>query len=181
VKKMLHNFAGRIASLFVIYGEASEEDIDIYTYACEAVLSALLNVVFSLVIIFALGHVAQRLSFVIVFVILRRYTGGHHAKTHFRCILTFCVLLTFAMLLVSMLNQAFIIVIIATIALVGIIVLSSTSRDKWKSRLVSLASLARNAVSNEDPLTSWFFVYQAKEPKDFAKRLERIKKSKGSK
>ena len=33
---MIHNLSNRLAALFVAYGESSEENADIYTYACDA-------------------------------------------------------------------------------------------------------------------------------------------------
>jgi len=40
---MVHRLAGRMASVFLLYGESSEEDLDIYAYVCEAVLATLIN------------------------------------------------------------------------------------------------------------------------------------------
>lgn len=102
---MIHNLAKRMASVFVLYGESSEEDADIYTYACEAVLAVLANIIICLIIAFIFGRVTEGIIFIFAFILLRRYAGGHHAKTHFNCILTFGVIFTCAMMLVPMIRQ----------------------------------------------------------------------------
>jgi len=123
---MIHSLANRIAAVFVQHGESSEEDADIYAYAVEAILAVLFNVAICLVISFAFGRVPEGVIFISTFALLRRFTGGYHAGSHNKCILTFATLLICAMLLssfVSGLQSAiFITIAFAVLAWLGILV-----------------------------------------------------------
>jgi len=133
---MIHAIATWIASVFVLYGESSEEDADIYAYGLEAVIAALFNIVISLFISFLFRGVVEGIIFVLVFALLRRFTGGYHADTHYKCVLTFCALLTFAMLITSFVPEfrgsIIITFIIAIFSWIGIFVLAPID-DKGKS------------------------------------------------
>jgi len=117
-----------MASVFVSYGESSEENADIYAYACEAVIAFLANLSLSLVIALMFGRVREGLIFVLVFVWLRRYTGGYHAKTHFSCILAFSCIFAGTMALLSLATwleiSGHLTLWFASLALIGIILFS---------------------------------------------------------
>ena len=125
---MIHSLATRMASVFVLYGESSEEDADIYAYACGAVLSLLANILVCLVIAFLFGRVIEGMVFIACFALLRRHAGGHHANTHLNCILAFSAILISVMVLLTFASwfqvSGIVAVVIAGIALVGIIFLA---------------------------------------------------------
>lgn len=130
---MIHSLAGRLASIFVLYGESSVEDVDIYTYACEAIISTLVNITISITILLFFGRIIDGAIFMLVFTILRKFTGGHHADTHIKCILTFNVILVCALLISDLLaasafeNVA--VIFIATVSLIGIFVLAPVGNE----------------------------------------------------
>ena len=156
---MIHNLASWMSSIFVLYGESSEEDADIYTYVCEAIIATLINILVCLVIAFLFGRITEGIIFITAFVLLRRYAGGHHAKTHLRCITTFAVVFTCAMVFASVMPRVSLegffaqlyTLLIATIASMGIAALApvehknKSSGDefskvrKWKSRGLAFA------------------------------------------
>ena len=139
---MIHSLAKRTASIFILYGESSAEDADIYTYACEAVIATMFNIIVSLVISFIFGRFLEGVVFISVFALLRRYTEGYHAKTHFKCIFTFNCILICAMVLLSVipaLQYAGVITLIASaIAGMGIIGLALTQQTSNISRYLVL-------------------------------------------
>lgn len=86
-----------MASVFVSSGTVQSEDWDIYTYACEQVLANATHLVLSAIISSLFDLFAEGMAFVFCFVLLRHFTGGHHAKHHWGCILTFACILTAAL------------------------------------------------------------------------------------
>ncbi|MCL2399850.1 MAG: accessory gene regulator B family protein [Defluviitaleaceae bacterium] len=153
---MIHTLANRIASIFVLYGESSEEDKDIYVYACEVWLSTIFNIGLSLLIAVLLGRVMEVIIIMTSYALLARYTGGYHANTHFKCILTFAVLLICAMTIlsiVSSLQVEGVLLITASIAFIGIFILTPVEHEnkpisadlrklqKIKSRWITFALL----------------------------------------
>lgn len=94
---MIHSLAGRMASFYVARGECSEKNADIFAYACEAIISTGINFLLALTVSIAFGRPIEGMLFTLIFVVLRKYTGGHHADSHLKCILTFNILLAFAL------------------------------------------------------------------------------------
>jgi len=122
--QMIHSLANRVASVFVAYGESSEENADIYAYAAEAIIAFLVNLAICLMIAFVFGRLLEGLVFILGFAVLRRHTGGYHANTHLKCILTFnCIVLcTMAILTVSVWGgfSGLMSIVIATLSVTGI-------------------------------------------------------------
>jgi len=146
---MIHSLATRIASIFVLYGESDEENADIYTYACEAVLSFLANLIVCLAIAFVFGRFIEGLVFISGFALLRRYTGGHHAKTHLYCILTFSGIVICTMILLTLAYwlqiSGFIAVVVATVALIGIVLLAPVKHKNKVSGIEFQGALKRKS------------------------------------
>lgn len=156
VRTLIHTLANRIASIFVLYGESTEEDRDIYVYAYEILLSNILSLGLGLIIAIIFGRVMEGIVFMASFIVLRRCTGGYHANTHFKCILTFAVVLICTMLILSTaynMQAESILLIVAGIASVVICLLAPVEHankpitedlrkaQKVKSRWITLALL----------------------------------------
>lgn len=62
-----------------------EDTIAFYTYGIEITLSSLLNVTVILFIGILFGKVLNSVVFLIAFIRLRKFTGGFHASSYFRC------------------------------------------------------------------------------------------------
>jgi len=126
---MINHLANRVASVFVSYGECSEENADIYAYALEAIFASLIN--FSLCIFISLlfGKLPEGLIFITVFAVFRRILGGYHAKSHSSCILTFSIFVLLTMILLSLFDTGFFITItLLFIAVSGILIIKIINR-----------------------------------------------------
>ena len=75
---VIRKLSARMATVFVLYGESSEDDKDIYAYACEAIISTLIGMTAALIIATVLNRVYEGIVFTLIFALLRRYTGGYH-------------------------------------------------------------------------------------------------------
>lgn len=87
---MLEYLSDKIAKVLVSQKIISDCDMDVYAYG----LALLLSFFFNTVIMFVIGIITHRLVetilFLIVFVILRSFSGGYHADTFLKCmIITF--------------------------------------------------------------------------------------------
>ena len=87
---MLEYMSDKIARILVSQKIISDCDLDVYAYG----LALLLSFFFNTVIMFIIGIITHRLVetilFLIVFVILRSFSGGYHADTFLKCmIITF--------------------------------------------------------------------------------------------
>ncbi len=92
---MIKKAAERITK-FICSGTKITADMqDVYQYGVELTLSTILNVFWIVLASVVLSDIVSGLIFLAVFMIIRPFTGGYHAKTYFRCniafILTFLV------------------------------------------------------------------------------------------
>lgn len=83
IKKISQKVARNLHSL---YPDASEDDIEVTSYALECVL----NTAITTILIAAYGIYIHKLENVVLWIIsysmFRHFIGGFHASTHFRCI-----------------------------------------------------------------------------------------------
>lgn len=97
---MITRLANIIANFFVEKSIIDLKEREIYVYGCEAIFSALVN----LAIVILSGLITHELFnvfiFYFVFLTMRKYCGGYHAKTHLKCNLIF----TFNVLIVILFN-----------------------------------------------------------------------------
>lgn len=62
-----------------------------YQYGIEITISSLLNIVLLLIIGLVCGHILDTIIYLPLFILLRRFTGGYHANTYFKCNLIGCI------------------------------------------------------------------------------------------
>jgi accessory gene regulator B len=86
---MIHGLANRVAYVFLRRGVIQPQNHDIYTYALETILSETVNVLVCLMISLLFGRPLEGIVFTVTFAMLRKFTGGHHAQSHWQCISTF--------------------------------------------------------------------------------------------
>lgn len=90
---MISKLAKTIAHFFVKQNIAESKNEAIYAYGMELLISDVLNGLLALIIALVSGTVFPTLLFFAVFMILRRFSGGYHADTHYGCILTMVVVM----------------------------------------------------------------------------------------
>ena len=113
---MLSKVATKLTNRLLLSGVISAEEEEIYIYGFELLLSFL----FSTAVILAIGIVVQAvlptIAFLAVFIVLRSYTGGFHARTY-----AVCSLVTFSVYGVVMLLSHFLTVGYVEYLVLGVI------------------------------------------------------------
>jgi accessory gene regulator B len=82
---MEHKIASFISQKLVSSSVIPMNIIDIYTYGLELIISFLVTSFIIVVIGIITSQITSSIMFLLVFILLRRFTGGYHAKTHLRC------------------------------------------------------------------------------------------------
>ncbi len=73
---------------------SSESDVqDFYRYGIEISISSFLNIFLVLLLGIIINHIAESIIFLLLFILIRSFTGGYHADTYFRCNLLMCITL----------------------------------------------------------------------------------------
>lgn len=82
---MEHIMSEKICKYLLSINVISQELFDIYIYGMELLLSFIINTVIILLIGIVSGKILPTLIFLILFVAVRRFTGGFHANTYLKC------------------------------------------------------------------------------------------------
>lgn len=100
-----------------------ETDIDVYSYGLEIMLASTMNVlaIFGLSIIF--HQFIPTVAFMLVFMAMRTFAGGYHAKTHLTCFLIFLFFYGVMLLLAAALPAEFINPLFITMTMVSSIII----------------------------------------------------------
>lgn len=106
---MLNLLANNMAQFF--YREniiQDKEDIEIYAYGLEVLISSFLSIFSVIIISLFLRMFSGTLIFLTSFIALRIFTGGYHASTHVKCFLILIMVYGLNLTMVYMLPNAFI-------------------------------------------------------------------------
>ena len=81
------------------------EDLkDIYIYGFEILLSFIFSVLTIILLGLLTNNIIISLTYLFVFILTRRYVGGYHASTHFKCQLCSLIIFSTVMLLTCYFN-----------------------------------------------------------------------------
>lgn len=96
---MLHRLSKRIAESLLAKRCFALEELDIYIYGTELVISSALGISIILVLSLLFSALAEGVVFLASFLLLRSYTGGYHCYTYVKCNTLFLCLFLSALLL----------------------------------------------------------------------------------
>lgn len=82
---MEHKLATIISKRLLKTSIITENYFEVYVYGLELILSFIFTSAIILTIGVLFNQLWSALIFILVFVFLRRFTGGYHADTHFKC------------------------------------------------------------------------------------------------
>ena len=82
---MFTKLSDKITDILISNNAIKQKDREIYYYGVQQGITLLLNILTTIVIALVCGELWQCLVFMLSFVLPRRYAGGYHAKTPFRC------------------------------------------------------------------------------------------------
>lgn len=99
---MTKNLVSLLTEYLVNTGAIERQDRDIYVYGLELLFLNILNLVTAVVIGMALGQLFECFLFLALFIPLRSYAGGYHAKNSLYCYLVSCFVIVSALLLVRL-------------------------------------------------------------------------------
>ena len=118
---MLNQIATKLSQRLLLKQVITADYFDIYVYGFELLISSLLST--SLILIFGIlmGQLLQTITFLIVFILLRSFSGGYHANTYI-----FCSIVTFSCFGIVLLLSHFVTIhwgLYFLLAVVGILLL----------------------------------------------------------
>lgn len=104
---------------------SSESDVqDFYRYGIEISISSFLNIFLVLLLGIIINHIAESIIFLLLFILIRSFTGGYHADTYFRCNLLMCITFILTALANSIFSNKFSLLIIIVLICVTELIVS---------------------------------------------------------
>ena len=89
---MLTKTAAYLANRLLSHGTISKDELDIYVYGFELLLSFTFSTTLIMIAGCIMGKALETVAFLTVFILLRSFSGGYHSDTYGKCfILTFLI------------------------------------------------------------------------------------------
>ncbi len=111
----------RFGELFVQNNVISLEEKELFVFGLQQGLLIILNVISSIIIGYIFGMVWQSIVFMVMYIPLRSYVGGYHARTQLRCYVFSLVLISVVLLGVKNITWTSSICVLVSI-IIGIII-----------------------------------------------------------
>jgi len=107
---MLNRLGKRIAQFFYVNSIIKEkEDIEVYAYGLEILISSLSSILAVLLIGIFCNQLIGSILFFLAFIPLRTYSGGYHAKTHAMCFVILIVVYIINLISISYIADSIIV------------------------------------------------------------------------
>ena len=97
---MINTFACKVVSLFVRNSRIEENDREIFVFGLEIILSSVASIITVFLISIPFRQFLGTVFYLIMFIIIRQFTGGYHANSYQRCFFTFVFIYLLTTLLV---------------------------------------------------------------------------------
>lgn len=120
---MIQRLSDRLTGQLILKGVISEENQEIYTYGFLALLSTVVNALIMIIIGILLGLFFETIIFMFAFGVLRVYSGGYHANSHFSCILLSASVYCLAMLTIKFMPTQYSHIFSVLIGIVSLVVI----------------------------------------------------------
>lgn len=131
---MITSLAQYIA-VFLLKNEIIDsENLDIYIYGFEILISSVISILIGLMLGIVFSRLLECTMFLVVFILMRSYSGGYHANTYFKCNLIFAANIFFAMLILKCnFTYPFYLHIIICVACFVLFIRFAPIKNKYKS------------------------------------------------
>jgi len=91
---MIKSLSQNIINNFVEQKVINKDDESIYTYGAEIAASYLINLIAIFIIGFMMNMLVECVTFILIFIPLKSYTGGYHASNYKNCFILSCLIVS---------------------------------------------------------------------------------------
>lgn len=146
---MIREFANRVGRRWVRNGLISHEYYACYVYGIELIISELISISNILILGVITGTYSNAVVFLVVFILVRQYTGGFHADNYLNCNLYFSLSYVINMMIVACIDvNIYIISVIVLIMGIGTILIVGpvTHKNKVLNEALRKANKVRSLI-----------------------------------
>ena len=119
---MISFFVDKIVDYYIMRGAIDEEDRDVYEYSVMCIIENLVFGIFILVSGIILNAIIEGIVFIVILFLLRKSSGGAHAKTAELCSVISCITFILAVVTIKALVHVRMLYVWVACVVVGIMV-----------------------------------------------------------
>lgn len=120
---------GAVVKWMIQHNAIDEREEELYEYALHSAVLSILPLLLAGVLGFCFGSIKTGILVVIPFMILRKFSGGYHAKKLSHCLISSVILLFLCILFVTHVTHDWIILVAAGIASVNLMIFSPIDHE----------------------------------------------------
>lgn len=120
----LEKISGVVVKSFVNQGIISDEEKGIYQFGLNQLFFFIVNMISSVAIGMITGMLAECLVFTLTYMLLRRYSGGYHARTSVRCyFLSVCLMIVVLKIIDITISNEYYHIVFVVLLLSGLVII----------------------------------------------------------
>lgn len=132
---MIERCADAVTDWLISHYAVEEQDRELYVYAVYSFLMTISPLLLSLIFGIMMGMVMQSIILIIPFMVIRKYSGGFHAKNAWSCLICSCLLLILCISMTSYIKCGFGLATVTVMALGSLMVLSPVDSENRRLEL----------------------------------------------
>lgn len=132
---MIERCADAVTDWLISHYAVEEQDRELYVYAVYSFFMTISPLLLSLIFGIMMGMVMQSIILIIPFMVIRKYSGGFHAKNAWSCLICSCLLLILCISMTSYIKCGLGLTIVTVMALGSLMVLSPVDSENRRLEL----------------------------------------------
>ena len=117
---MINQQISNIVTWLIKHNAITEEDKELYEYAIFNLLITICPFFITLIIGFMMGVPAESIALLFPFMLIRKFSGGYHARTPFTCFLYSTMIIFIMVFIASKTNNSLILKILLTVSSISL-------------------------------------------------------------
>ncbi|MDE5780024.1 MAG: accessory gene regulator B family protein [Lachnospiraceae bacterium] len=132
---MIERCADVVTDWLISHYAVEEQDRELYVYAVYSFLMTISPLLLSLIFGIMMGMVMQSIILIIPFMVIRKYSGGFHAKNAWSCLICSCLLLILCISMTSYIKCGLGLATVTVMALGSLMVFSPIDSENRRLEL----------------------------------------------
>lgn len=120
---MMEKYYRKLSNFLVSNHSIKKSDSELYEYAAKVFFQSIISIVVTIFIGIAFGMIRECLCFIFVFIILRKFTGGLHAKKYSHCLISSTALIIMSLIVIRVLEKNRFQIIFMCLTMIAVVII----------------------------------------------------------
>lgn len=119
----MEKYYRKLSNFLVSNHSIKKSDSELYEYAAKVFFQSIISIVVTILIGIAFGMLKECLCFILIFIILRKFTGGLHAKKYSHCLISSTALITTSLIFIRVLEKNHFQIIFMSLTMIAVVII----------------------------------------------------------